>query len=102
MNLQDDGSVTQARRDDPSVTRFGAFLRGTSLDELQQFFNVLQGTLSIVGPRPHAVVNNEQYSKLIKRDMTRHKIKPGITGWAQVNGYPGETETLEKMQARVE
>jgi putative colanic acid biosynthesis UDP-glucose lipid carrier transferase len=100
--LEDDPSVTQARRHDTRITPIGALLRRTSLDELPQFFNVLQGTMSIVGPRPHAVVHNEQYRKLIKRYMIRHKIKPGITGWAQVNGYRGETETLEKMQARVE
>lgn len=103
MNVLEDGTaVTQARRHDARITRIGALLRRTSLDELPQFFNVLQGTMSIVGPRPHAVVHNEQYRKLIKRYMIRHKIKPGITGWAQVNGYRGETETVEKMQARVE
>ncbi len=103
MNVLEDGtSVTQVRRQDTRITSFGAWLRRTSLDELPQFFNVLQGTMSIVGPRPHAVVHNEQYRKLIKRYMIRHKIKPGITGWAQVNGYRGETETVEKMQARVE
>ena len=100
--LEDGGSVSQAKRSDPRITPFGAFLRRTSLDELPQFLNVLQGTMSIVGPRPHAVAHNEQYRKLIKRYMIRHKIKPGITGWAQVNGYRGETETVEKMQARVE
>jgi putative colanic acid biosynthesis UDP-glucose lipid carrier transferase len=100
--LEDGGSVTQAKRSDSRITSLGAFLRRTSLDELPQFLNVLQGTMSIVGPRPHAVAHNEQYRKLIKRYMIRHKIKPGITGWAQVNGYRGETETVEKMQARVE
>jgi putative colanic acid biosynthesis UDP-glucose lipid carrier transferase len=89
-------------RDDPRVTRFGAFLRRTSLDELPQFFNVLQGRMSIVGPRPHAVAHNEMYRKLIKGYMVRHKVKPGITGWAQVSGYRGETDTLEKMKGRID
>jgi putative colanic acid biosynthesis UDP-glucose lipid carrier transferase len=80
----------------------GAFLRRNSLDELPQFINVLQGRMSIVGPRPHAVAHNEQYRKLIKGYMLRHKVKPGITGWAQVNGMRGETDTLDKMQARIE
>jgi putative colanic acid biosynthesis UDP-glucose lipid carrier transferase len=84
------------------VTRFGAFLRRTSLDELPQFFNVLQGYMSVVGPRPHAVAHNEQYRKLVPGYMLRHKVKPGITGWAQVNGWRGETDTLGKMQKRVE
>jgi putative colanic acid biosynthesis UDP-glucose lipid carrier transferase len=84
------------------VTPFGAFLRRTSLDELPQFFNVLQGTMSIVGPRPHAVTHNKEYRQIIKAYMVRHKVKPGITGWAQVNGQRGETDTVEKMRARVE
>jgi Undecaprenyl-phosphate glucose phosphotransferase len=96
------GQVTQARPGDSRVTPFGAFLRRTSLDELPQFFNVLAGDMSIVGPRPHALEHNEQYKALVDRYMARHKIKPGITGWAQVNGYRGETDTLEKMQRRVE
>lgn len=95
------GDVPQATRNDPRVTRIGAFLRRTSLDELPQFFNVLQGTMSIVGPRPHAVSHNEKYRKLISRYMLRHKVKPGITGWAQVNGWRGETDTLDKMEMRV-
>jgi putative colanic acid biosynthesis UDP-glucose lipid carrier transferase len=103
MTTQDNGSVVrQATRDDPRITRFGAFLRRTSLDELPQFVNVLQGQMSIVGPRPHAVAHNEQYRQIIKAYMVRHKVKPGITGWAQVNGHRGETDTIEKMQARVE
>jgi putative colanic acid biosynthesis UDP-glucose lipid carrier transferase len=103
MTTLDNGDhVVQARRDDPRITRFGAFLRRTSLDELPQFFNVLQGRMSIVGPRPHAVAHNEMYRELIKAYMVRHKVKPGITGWAQVNGMRGETETIEKMRARVE
>jgi putative colanic acid biosynthesis UDP-glucose lipid carrier transferase len=80
----------------------GAFLRRTSLDELPQFINVLQGRMSIVGPRPHAVAHNELYRKLIKGYMVRHKVRPGVTGWAQVNGQRGETDTLAKMQARIE
>jgi putative colanic acid biosynthesis UDP-glucose lipid carrier transferase len=103
MTTQDDGpEVRQATRNDPRVTRFGAFLRRNSLDELPQFFNVLQGSMSIVGPRPHAVTHNEQYRQIIKAYMVRHKVKPGITGWAQVNGHRGETDTIEKMRARVE
>ncbi len=94
--------VTQATRNDARVTPFGRFLRKTSLDELPQFFNVLQGQMSVVGPRPHALVHNEYYKHQIDHYMLRHKVKPGITGWAQVNGFRGETETLEKMQKRVE
>jgi putative colanic acid biosynthesis UDP-glucose lipid carrier transferase len=102
MTVADDGAaIVQARRNDPRVTPLGAFLRRHSLDELPQFVNVLQGRMSIVGPRPHAVAHNEQYRKLIKGYMLRHKVKPGITGWAQVNGLRGETETLEKMEARI-
>jgi putative colanic acid biosynthesis UDP-glucose lipid carrier transferase len=103
MTAQEDGAaVVQATRRDPRVTRLGAFLRRTSLDELPQFFNVLQGRMSIVGPRPHAVAHNAMYRELIKAYMVRHKVRPGITGWAQVNGLRGETETVEKMRARVE
>ncbi len=102
MTVMENGDdVTQATRQDPRITRFGAFLRKTSLDELPQFFNVLQGRMSIVGPRPHAISHNELYRNLIKGYMIRHKVKPGITGWAQVKGYRGETETLDKMQARI-
>jgi len=103
MTTQDNGpEIRQATRNDPRVTPFGAFLRRNSLDELPQFLNVLQGTMSIVGPRPHAVTHNEQYRQIIKAYMVRHKVKPGITGWAQVNGHRGETDTIEKMRARVE
>jgi putative colanic acid biosynthesis UDP-glucose lipid carrier transferase len=103
MRVCEDGrTVTQAQRNDPRVTRFGSFLRRTSLDELPQLFNVLSGTMSLVGPRPHAVSHNEEYRKVIAGYMLRHKVRPGITGWAQVNGYRGETETVEKMQRRVE
>ena len=96
------GCVTQCHRYDVRLTRIGAFLRRTSLDELPQFINVLQGRMSIVGPRPHALEHNEQYKELIDTYMQRHKVKPGITGWAQVNGWRGETDTLEKMKKRVE
>jgi putative colanic acid biosynthesis UDP-glucose lipid carrier transferase len=103
MTAQDNGPVVrQATKHDPRITKFGAFIRRTSLDELPQFINVLQGRMSIVGPRPHAVAHNEEYRRLIKAYMVRHKVKPGITGWAQVNGHRGETDTIEKMQARVE
>jgi putative colanic acid biosysnthesis UDP-glucose lipid carrier transferase len=100
--LEDGNQILQATRKDRRITPFGRFLRRTSLDELPQFFNVLQGRMSIVGPRPHAVAHNELYRKLIKGYMMRHKVKPGITGWAQVNGYRGETDTVEKMKARIE
>lgn len=103
MTVCENGTkVTQATRNDPRITRVGAFLRRTSLDELPQFINVLQGRMSIVGPRPHAVAHNETYRKLIKGYMVRHKVLPGITGWAQVNGSRGETETVEKMRKRIE
>ena len=94
--------VRQATVGDVRVTPFGRFLRKTSLDELPQFFNVLEGSMSIVGPRPHAVQHNELYRKQVKGYMLRHKVKPGITGWAQINGLRGETDTLDKMQRRVE
>ncbi len=99
---EDGGEIRQAQRGDKRVTRLGAFMRRTSLDELPQFINVLQGSMSVVGPRPHAVAHNETYRKLIKGYMMRHKVKPGITGWAQVNGLRGETETLDKMAQRIE
>jgi putative colanic acid biosynthesis UDP-glucose lipid carrier transferase len=103
MTVAEDGDkVVQATQNDQRVTRIGGFLRRTSLDELPQFINVLQGRMSIVGPRPHAVAHNEQYRKLIKGYMLRHKVKPGITGWAQVNGLRGETATLDKMEARIQ
>ncbi len=103
MTVTDDGDkIVQAKVNDARVTRFGAFLRRTSLDELPQFINVLQGHMSIVGPRPHAVAHNEEYRRLIHGYMLRHKVKPGITGWAQVNGWRGETDTLEKMKGRVD
>lgn len=99
---EDGGQVSQARKDDARLTRVGAFLRRTSLDELPQFINVLQGRMSIVGPRPHALAHNEYYKELVPGYMLRHKVKPGITGWAQINGFRGETDTLDKMSRRVE
>ncbi len=103
MTVQENGAeVRQATRNDARVTPLGSFLRRTSLDELPQFFNVLRGEMSIVGPRPHAVAHNEQYRKQVSGYMLRHKVKPGITGWAQINGWRGETDTLDKMRKRVE
>jgi putative colanic acid biosysnthesis UDP-glucose lipid carrier transferase len=102
MTVVEDGPVvTQARRNDQRVTPLGALMRRTSMDELPQFVNVLQGRMSIVGPRPHAVAHNEFYRSQIKSYMVRHKVRPGITGWAQVNGYRGETDSLEKMEGRI-
>ncbi|MGK0270459.1 MAG: putative colanic acid biosynthesis UDP-glucose lipid carrier transferase [Cocleimonas sp.] len=94
--------VIQARKGDARITNVGAFIRRTSLDELPQFFNVLFGDMSVVGPRPHAVAHNEEYRKLVTYYMLRHKVLPGITGWAQVNGWRGETDTLDKMEKRIE
>jgi putative colanic acid biosynthesis UDP-glucose lipid carrier transferase len=103
MTTTDDGdSILQATKGDSRVTPLGAFLRRTSLDELPQFINVLRGDMSVVGPRPHAVAHNEDYRKLIPGYMLRHKVKPGITGLAQINGWRGETDTLDKMQRRVD
>lgn len=101
VHEEEHGAVTQAQRVDPRVTPVGRFLRKTSLDELPQFYNVLQGKMSVVGPRPHAVKHNNQYVHLIPRYALRHKMKPGITGWAQICGHRGETDTLEKMENRV-
>lgn len=103
MTVCEDGDkVDQARKGDARITRFGGFLRRTSLDELPQFFNVFGGTMSIVGPRPHAVAHNERYRELIAGYMLRHKVKPGITGWAQINGWRGETESIDKMGRRID
>lgn len=103
MNVMEDGDkVTQATKGDNRLTPIGGFLRRTSLDELPQFINVIQGSMSIVGPRPHAVAHNEEYRKLINGYMLRHLVKPGITGWAQINGWRGETDTLDKMEKRIE
>ena len=97
-----DPKVTQAKKGDPRITRVGGFLRKSSLDELPQLFNVLLGEMSLVGPRPHAVAHNEHYAGIIDGYLGRHRVKPGITGWAQVNGYRGETDTPEKMLLRVQ
>jgi Undecaprenyl-phosphate glucose phosphotransferase len=103
MRVHDSGSyIKQATKSDDRITPIGKILRKTSLDELPQFINVLQGCMSVVGPRPHAVSHNEEYRTLIKGYMVRHKVKPGITGWAQVHGYRGETDTLDKMEKRIE
>ncbi|MBR3453273.1 MAG: undecaprenyl-phosphate glucose phosphotransferase [Muribaculaceae bacterium] len=102
MRLNDDSDTKQAVKGDPRVTRFGNFLRRTSIDELPQFYNVWRGEMSIVGPRPHMVAQTELYSELIDKYMLRHTIKPGITGWAQVRGYRGQTEELWQMEKRVE
>jgi Undecaprenyl-phosphate glucose phosphotransferase len=102
VGASNNDAVPQARRNDPRVTRVGGFLRRTSLDELPQLLNVMKGEMSLVGPRPHAVVHNEQYAKIIDDYLSRHRVKPGITGWAQVNGLRGETDTPEKMARRVQ
>lgn len=102
MKTNKSAHLKQASYNDPRVTKFGAFLRKTSLDEIPQFINVLKGDMSVVGPRPHMIKHTEEYSNLIDTYLVRHKIKPGITGWAQINGYRGPTETLDKMQKRVE
>ncbi|WP_462113978.1 undecaprenyl-phosphate glucose phosphotransferase [Lysobacter xanthus] len=102
MTVMEDGAAfRQATRNDARVTRFGAFLRASSLDELPQLFNVLRGDMALVGPRPHPVAMNEEQRKLIERYMLRHKVRPGITGWAQVNGFRGETDTPEKINGRI-
>jgi putative colanic acid biosynthesis UDP-glucose lipid carrier transferase len=102
MNVCEDGDlVRQAAKDDQRVTWLGRWLRRTSIDELPQLLNVLEGKMSVVGPRPHAIAHNELYRKLISGYMIRHKVRPGMTGWAQVNGLRGETKTLEEMSERV-
>ena len=102
MRVCEDGDIIkQATLNDPRITRFGAFLRRTSMDELPQFFNVLRGSMSIVGPRPHAIAHNEFYREQIPGYMLRHKVKPGITGLAQINGFRGETKTIDKMEGRI-
>ncbi|HVE08256.1 MAG TPA: undecaprenyl-phosphate glucose phosphotransferase [Paraburkholderia sp.] len=101
MHKEEHGKVTQATRRDPRITPVGAFLRRTSLDELPQFINVLKGEMSVVGPRPHALEHDDIYKDLVRGYMHRYRIKPGITGWAQINGYRGETDRIEKMMGRV-
>ena len=103
MNVLEDGHVIpQARRNDPRVTRVGRILRTTSIDELPQLLNVLRGQMSLVGPRPHAVAHDDGYTKVIAKYAFRQHVKPGLTGWAQVNGFRGETAQLELMERRVE
>jgi Undecaprenyl-phosphate glucose phosphotransferase len=102
QHVEQSGVVTQATKGDPRVTRVGAFLRRTSLDELPQFINVLRGEMSVVGPRPHAIEHDELYQEVVNGYIHRYRIKPGITGWAQVNGFRGETDRIEKMEKRVE
>jgi putative colanic acid biosysnthesis UDP-glucose lipid carrier transferase len=101
LHKEEAGRITQATRRDPRITAVGAFLRRTSLDELPQFINVLRGEMSVVGPRPHALEHDDIYKDLVKGYMHRYRIKPGITGWAQINGYRGETDRIEKMMGRV-
>jgi Undecaprenyl-phosphate glucose phosphotransferase len=101
MHTEQAGVLRQATRNDPRVTKVGAFLRRTSLDELPQFFNVLRGDMSVVGPRPHALEHDDLYQKVVSGYIHRYRIKPGITGWAQVNGFRGETDRIEKMEGRV-
>jgi len=102
MRVNTDSDIVQATRSDSRITPIGAFIRKTSLDEFPQFFNVLMGNMSVVGPRPHMVSHTERYSQLIDQFMVRHFLKPGITGWAQINGFRGETRTTEDMLQRVE
>jgi lipopolysaccharide/colanic/teichoic acid biosynthesis glycosyltransferase len=103
MGSLDDGPVVQqAKKDDPRVTRVGAWLRRWNLDELPQLFNVIKGDMSLVGPRPHALSHDREYEQRIARYARRHNVKPGITGWAQIHGFRGETDTDEKMRKRVE
>jgi putative colanic acid biosynthesis UDP-glucose lipid carrier transferase len=99
---ENDSKIIQASKNDARFTPIGAFLRRTSLDELPQFLNTLTGCMSIVGPRPHAKVHNELYRTQIPKYMLRHTVKPGITGWAQINGWRGETDTIDKMEKRIE
>ncbi|MFM0672762.1 undecaprenyl-phosphate glucose phosphotransferase [Paraburkholderia sediminicola] len=102
LHTEQKGTVRQATRNDPRVTKVGAFLRRTSLDELPQFYNVLRGDMSVVGPRPHALEHDDLYQKVVAGYINRYRIKPGITGWAQINGFRGETDRIEKMERRVE
>jgi exopolysaccharide biosynthesis polyprenyl glycosylphosphotransferase len=99
--LEDEGDIRQATRNDPRVTRVGAFIRSASLDELPQFWNVLRGEMSVVGPRPHAMAHDDLYGTLIAQYASRRHVKPGLTGWAQINGHRGETPTVDKMADRV-
>jgi undecaprenyl-phosphate galactose phosphotransferase/putative colanic acid biosynthesis UDP-glucose lipid carrier transferase len=102
MYVNDQADALQATQNDSRITKVGAFLRKTSLDEFPQFINVLMGNMTVVGPRPHMLSHTEHYSELIDNFLVRHYAKPGITGWAQVNGYRGETKELADMEGRVE
>lgn len=102
MKVNRDADTLQATKDDPRKTRFGNFLRRTSIDELPQLINIFRGDMSLIGPRPHMILHTETYSKLVDEYLVRHMVRPGLTGWAQVNGCRGETETVEKMARRVE
>jgi undecaprenyl-phosphate galactose phosphotransferase/putative colanic acid biosynthesis UDP-glucose lipid carrier transferase len=102
MYVNDKAHIAQATKNDSRITKVGSFLRKTSLDELPQFFNVFLGAMSVVGPRPHMLSHTEHYSELIDNFLVRHYAKPGITGWAQINGFRGQTKALADMEARVE
>ncbi|WP_296433111.1 sugar transferase, partial [Rhizobium sp. UBA1881] len=99
--MEDSGVIRQATRNDARVTRVGAFIRSTSIDELPQFWNVLRGEMSVVGPRPHALAHDDLYGTLIAQYASRRHVKPGLTGWAQINGHRGETPTVDRMADRV-